>query len=319
MPDSQEKWVDVLDTSFVNCHVIGGTNPSGGAVALAVQKLTMDRCCGRQCSSVNGQFLFLSHAPNSTIDSTNCYLCADPKDSASGFGSLEFDTGICVSTAVWNCTDCSLSSGDGAAVALYGDQIGEYLTDFRFATIIGCRARSMIYQTAGSGSRRGAFGSCNFVNNYGTLFIWRRGTATIRHSVFHGNCGFEDGAPLELAEVFMTTGSAKFSLLDSFIDFTLPIGSVGAFDQVQHNAGPGNYSTIPLYFMHTEACPRGPTGLFTASAMLSVSPSFARISALQNSRRVRTPFSVSSLLKKVMKLIQRLRIRSAPSGRLLSP
>jgi hypothetical protein len=288
MPDSITKSVDINDTSFLNCKTTGGTNEYGGAVALSVQRLRMNRCCGKECSSQSGQFLWLSNSPNSTIGMTNCYLCASSAVSANEYGAFALDESTHAYVSLWNCTDCSLEGGSGAAVMLCKGQMGGSFCDFRFSAIVGCRGPSIVFEGRPDrpDSRTVYFTSCTFLTNHGTMFNWRQGSCRIRSCVFRDNMKFDVDTPLSLDEVFNQRGTSTcFYVSDSFMDFELPVINE-KFNEATRNAGPSDFPTIALYFMHTEECPRGPTGKFTDSKIFSPSTRFIFTSPFTSTKQL---------------------------------
>jgi hypothetical protein len=229
---NREKAVLVYATTFMHCLRGQSSWHFGGAIAVQVADFLMERCCGLDCASNSGQFLFVQYTPKSTVRWTNCYLCADPTLEMEQHGALEWDSQCPALVETCNITSCGLGSRDvcqGAAVSLYGGSASTAWDELRFLTIVDCSGNSICanaYASQPTGPRYALYRCCNFVGNHGSLIYAFAGETVVNECYFVENQQFGNANPLPVEQIFQFNsqmeGKAKISL--SWFDNGVPVG-----------------------------------------------------------------------------------------------
>jgi hypothetical protein len=248
---------EVEESTFINCYTLTPfAEDYGGAIGVWASSIKICRCCGNECRSQYGQFVWVKGASFTELSEITAIRCAKPDSVDINTGALDFAEGV--GPTIWNAnfTDC-IATEDGTAIDLWG---GSVSVCCRFLTVFGCNGPSSVY------SHRPLFEASysNFVSNsHSTAVIDCNGnTVSLSHCHFKSNS----------RALFKSGNAGMFIVENCHLDSRLP--SDIPYSLTSNNVITGDAITLPLCHLSTIYCHRQPnceTFTFTVSVHFSIS------------------------------------------------
>jgi hypothetical protein len=225
-------------STFIACYTgpVPFSDCYGGGVAILVGEVSIFGCCGCDCHSEYGQFVYVEAGRSCSFSEVSALRCSPDGKSGAENGAFDFYNDVSPVIRNMNCTACYCET-HCSAIGLWGISVSP---DCRFFTILKDTGLGSVY------SHRPNFllSSGNFVENSHADGIVRcnEHLISLSHCHFKGNSG-----PL-----FFSESGGKFSVSNCHLGSALPGGI--PYSLTTNNNFDANAATLPLCHLSTIYC-----------------------------------------------------------------